>query len=109
MQVSNLIVDCPEIQRLDIHPLLASGSEFTALDVTLDIAPFEGDNESRLAVRPYPHQLEEWVELKTVNAACSARFCQKMSHNFSNSFRESPKKIFITATLARSTNLPMKI
>lgn len=35
MQVSNLIVDCPEIQRLDIHPLLASGSEFTALDVTL--------------------------------------------------------------------------
>ncbi|MGQ7172490.1 acetate--CoA ligase family protein, partial [Escherichia sp. R-CC3] len=37
VQVSNLIVDCPEIQRLDIHPLLASGSEFTALDVTLDI------------------------------------------------------------------------
>lgn len=24
VQVSNLIVDCPEIQRLDIHPLLAS-------------------------------------------------------------------------------------
>ncbi len=64
VQVSNLIVDCPEIQRLDIHPLLASAGEFTALDVTLDIAPFTGDNESRLAVRPYPHQLEEWVELK---------------------------------------------
>ena len=64
VQVSNLIVDCPEIQRLDIHPLLASAEEFTALDVTLDIAPFTGDNESRLAVRPYPHQLEEWVELK---------------------------------------------
>ncbi|KAF0655199.1 protein lysine acetyltransferase, partial [Salmonella enterica subsp. enterica serovar Worthington str. BCH-3194] len=64
VQVSNLIVDCPEIQRLDIHPLLASASEFTALDVTLDIAPFDGDNESRLAVRPYPHQLEEWVEMK---------------------------------------------
>ncbi|STQ09889.1 N-acetyltransferase GCN5 [Enterobacter cloacae] len=43
VQVSNLIVDCAEIQRLDIHPLLASGNEFTALDVTLDIAPFEGD------------------------------------------------------------------
>ncbi len=27
VQVSNLIVDCPEIQRLDIHPLLASGNE----------------------------------------------------------------------------------
>ncbi|MCS5932759.1 acetate--CoA ligase family protein [Klebsiella pneumoniae subsp. pneumoniae] len=29
-----LIVDCPEIQGLDIHPLLASGNELTALDVT---------------------------------------------------------------------------
>ncbi|MEB5979880.1 bifunctional acetate--CoA ligase family protein/GNAT family N-acetyltransferase [Enterobacter vonholyi] len=64
VQVSNLIVDCAEIQRLDIHPLLASGNEFTALDVTLDIASFEGDRESRLAIRPYPLQLEEWVEMK---------------------------------------------
>ncbi|MGK0737909.1 bifunctional acetate--CoA ligase family protein/GNAT family N-acetyltransferase [Yokenella regensburgei] len=64
VQVSNLIVDCPEIQRLDIHPLLASGNEFTALDVTLEIAPFTGDAESRLAVRPYPQQLEEWITLK---------------------------------------------
>lgn len=64
VQVSNLIVDCAEIQRLDIHPLLASGNEFIALDVTLDIAPFMGDRESRLAIRPYPLQLEEWVEMK---------------------------------------------
>jgi acetyltransferase len=64
VQVSNLIVDCPEIQRLDVHPLLASGNEFTALDVTLEIAPFSGNSESRLAVRPYPQQFEEWVELK---------------------------------------------
>ena len=64
VQVSNLIVDCPEIQRLDIHPLLASGNEFTALDVTLGLAPFDGDSESRLAIRPYPHQQEEWVVMK---------------------------------------------
>jgi len=64
VKVSNLIVDCAEIKRLDIHPLLASGNEFTALDVTLDIASFNGDRESRLAIRPYPLQLEETVELK---------------------------------------------
>ncbi|MCT4700291.1 protein lysine acetyltransferase [Enterobacteriaceae bacterium H20N1] len=64
VQVSNLIVDCPEIHRLDIHPLLASGNEFTLLDVTLQLAPFEGDPDARLAVRPYPHQLEEKVVLK---------------------------------------------
>ncbi len=64
VQVSNLIIDCPEITRLDIHPLLATGDEFTLLDVTLELAPFEGDADARLAVRPYPHQLEETVQLK---------------------------------------------
>lgn len=64
VQVSNLIVDCPQINRLDIHPLLASGNEFTLLDVTLQLAQFEGDADARLAVRPYPHQLEEKVILK---------------------------------------------
>ncbi|PJZ05091.1 protein acetyltransferase [Pantoea rodasii] len=64
VQVSNLVVDCPEIQRLDIHPLLASADEFTLLDVTLQLAPFTGDNAARLAIRPYPHHLEEQVQLK---------------------------------------------
>ena len=64
VRVSNLIVDCPEIQRLDIHPLLASAGEFTALDVTLALAPFSGSSESRLAIRPYPQHLEESVTLK---------------------------------------------
>ncbi|KAA9002484.1 bifunctional acetate--CoA ligase family protein/GNAT family N-acetyltransferase [Affinibrenneria salicis] len=64
VQVSNLVLDCPEITRLDIHPLLASGSELTLLDVTLHLAPFSGDAQSRLAIRPYPHELEEWVTLK---------------------------------------------
>ena len=64
VRVSNLIVDCPEIQRLDIHPLLASAGEFTALDVTLTLAPFSGSSESRLAIRPYPQHLEESVTLK---------------------------------------------
>ncbi|WBM71623.1 protein lysine acetyltransferase [Buttiauxella sp. WJP83] len=64
VQVSNLIVDCPEIHRLDIHPLLASGNEFTLLDVTLQLDKFEGDPESRLAIRPYPYQLEENIILR---------------------------------------------
>lgn len=64
VQVSNLVVDCPEIQRLDIHPLLASANTFTLLDVTLQLAPFNGDSEARLAIRPYPHHLEEQVQLK---------------------------------------------
>ncbi|POU02954.1 protein lysine acetyltransferase [Escherichia sp. ESNIH1] len=72
VRVSNLIVDCPEIQRLDIHPLLASAGEFTALDVTLTLAPFSGSSESRLAIRPYPQHLEENVTLKN-GGACLFR------------------------------------
>jgi len=64
VQVSNLIVDCPEIVRLDIHPLLAAGETFSLLDVTMQLAAFHGDPEARLAIRPYPHQLEETVKLK---------------------------------------------
>lgn len=64
VQISNLVIDCPQIHRLDIHPLLASGSDFTLLDVTLELAPFSGDGDRRLAVRPYPHQFEEQVTLK---------------------------------------------
>ncbi|CAO95971.1 bifunctional acetate--CoA ligase family protein/GNAT family N-acetyltransferase [Erwinia tasmaniensis] len=64
VQVSNLIVDCPEIVRLEIHPLLASDTGFTPLDVTLQLAHFNGDAQSRLTIRPYPHELEEIVQLK---------------------------------------------
>lgn len=64
VQVSNLIVDCPEITRLDIHPLIATGETFSVLDVTMQLAAFDGDPETRLAVRPYPQKLEEIVQLK---------------------------------------------
>lgn len=64
VQVSNLILDCPEITRLDIHPVLASGSEFTLLDVSMQLAPISGDPQTRLAIRPYPQELEELVHLK---------------------------------------------
>ncbi|MEH0875381.1 bifunctional acetate--CoA ligase family protein/GNAT family N-acetyltransferase [Pectobacterium cacticida] len=64
VQVSNLIIDCPEISQLDIHPLLTSGNSFTLVDATLYLTPFNGDPQSRLAIRPYPHALEETVILK---------------------------------------------
>ena len=72
VKVSNLIVDCPEIVRLDVHPLLAAGNEFSLLDVTLQLADFVGDPEARLAIRPYPHALEEHVALKN-NESCLFR------------------------------------
>ncbi|MCC4265973.1 bifunctional acetate--CoA ligase family protein/GNAT family N-acetyltransferase [Oceanimonas baumannii] len=63
-QVSHLIINHPEIVSLDIHPLLATGSELIALDVSLKLAPFEGDGQTRLAIRPYPREWEERALLK---------------------------------------------
>ncbi|MFO6299104.1 bifunctional acetate--CoA ligase family protein/GNAT family N-acetyltransferase [Rahnella selenatireducens] len=64
VNVSNLIIDCPEIERLDIHPLLISGSEVSLLDVSMELSTRDRDAPSRLAIRPYPRELEERVILK---------------------------------------------
>ncbi|MBV6820466.1 bifunctional acetate--CoA ligase family protein/GNAT family N-acetyltransferase [Rahnella sp. PD12R] len=64
VNVSNLIIDCPEIERLDIHPLLVSGSEMSLLDVSMELSTRSAEILSRLAIRPYPRELEEHVILK---------------------------------------------
>ncbi|MDR0217961.1 MAG: bifunctional acetate--CoA ligase family protein/GNAT family N-acetyltransferase [Enterobacteriaceae bacterium] len=64
VRVSNLLIDCPQITRMNIHPLLASGSEFTLLDVTMELMPITGNHHSRLAIRPYPNELEETIYIK---------------------------------------------
>jgi acetyltransferase len=64
VNVSNLVIDCPEIERLDIHPLLVSGSELSLLDVSMQLSAHKPGGPSRLAIRPYPRELEERVILK---------------------------------------------
>ena len=64
VRISTMIIDCPEIEWLDIHSLLAAGEQLTLLDATVSLAPFTGESESRLAIRPYPQHLEEQVILK---------------------------------------------
>ncbi|UTF61442.1 bifunctional acetate--CoA ligase family protein/GNAT family N-acetyltransferase [Gilvimarinus sp. DA14] len=60
-QVNQIVIDHPEIQELDINPLLASGAELTVLDISVKL----GDPQTRqLAIRPYPKELEEPISLK---------------------------------------------
>ncbi|ADU61227.1 MAG: bifunctional acetate--CoA ligase family protein/GNAT family N-acetyltransferase [Pseudodesulfovibrio sp.] len=65
IQLSQLIVDVPQIASIDINPLYADSEGVLALGGKITIAPFEGDGERRLAIRPYPRELEECVSLKS--------------------------------------------
>ncbi|MFQ6372351.1 GNAT family N-acetyltransferase [Shewanella sp. YIC-542] len=63
-QISNLIIDCPQIDSLDLNPVLASGDNITLLDINLRLTDDVKDNAARLAILPYPKELEENTTLR---------------------------------------------
>jgi acetyltransferase len=64
VQVSKLVADVPEIVELDINPLLADARGALVLDARMRIAMADraGSTLDRLAIRPYPAELEETVD-----------------------------------------------
>jgi acetyltransferase len=63
MRISHLVADIAEIAELDINPLLADSGGVIALDARVRVAPVPVGMEGmdRLAIRPYPEELEEWI------------------------------------------------
>ncbi|MEW6373623.1 MAG: bifunctional acetate--CoA ligase family protein/GNAT family N-acetyltransferase [Pseudomonadota bacterium] len=63
VQVSRLVCDIPEIVELDINPLLADADGAVVLDarMRLALADRSGSTLDRLAIRPYPRELEDTI------------------------------------------------
>lgn len=64
VRVAQLAADFAEVIELDINPLLADATGVIALDARVRVRRATASGESRLAIRPYPRELEE-----TANAA----------------------------------------
>ena len=64
VQLSQLVVDHPEISELDINPLLANEDGVIALDARIGVVPPPAGKEKRLSIRPYPGELEEYCVLR---------------------------------------------
>lgn len=64
VKVSQLIIDIPEIFELEIDPLFADEEGVVALDANIRIAWTTSSGTEQLAIRPYPKELEECVQLK---------------------------------------------
>ena len=63
VKISQLIVDHPELQELDINPLVANNNGVIALDARIKISSVATGGTSHLAIRPYPQELEELSKL----------------------------------------------
>ncbi len=63
IKVSQLVIDNPQIVELDINPLLVDDSNVVALDARVKIKSVTDTASKRLAIRPYPKELEEMIPL----------------------------------------------
>lgn len=62
IRISRMVVDFPQIREIDINPLLADPTGVIALDARVRLAATDMTGEDRLAIRPYPAELEETIE-----------------------------------------------
>ncbi|MGE3298010.1 MAG: GNAT family N-acetyltransferase [Porticoccaceae bacterium] len=63
IKVAQLITDLAAVVELDINPLLADAKGVLALDARVHIAATTNGGPERLAIRPYPQELEATLAL----------------------------------------------
>ncbi len=62
VRISQLLCDLPQVVELDINPLFADEHGVLALDARIGVAASSRSGSERLAIRPYPQELEERID-----------------------------------------------
>ncbi len=63
VKISQLICDIPEINVLEINPLFADDRDIAAGKIRIRVEKRDVQADRRLAIRPYPQELEEIINL----------------------------------------------
>ena len=64
IRLGQLAAEHPEIRELDINPLLADAAGVIAIDARIRVAPAPAAGTARLAIAPYPKELETTERLR---------------------------------------------
>ena len=64
VRVSQLVMAVPELVELDLNPILVDSRGLVAVDARLRLEPTASRGSERLAIRPYPRELEEELVLE---------------------------------------------
>ena len=63
LKVSQMVIDLGELTELDLNPLWINAEGVLVLNARIQIAPAAGPASARLAIHPYPKELEQQIEL----------------------------------------------
>ena len=64
IRIGQLAIDFAEVKELDINPLIADAQGVVALDARIKVAADARPPHARLAIRPYPRELEGTLTLR---------------------------------------------
>ncbi len=116
IKVSQLIIDIAEVAELDINPLLADEFGVIALDARIRVRSTDEPATRRLAIRPYPKDLEETITvadgrsflLRPIRPEDEPAFHDLFAHMSPEDIRMrffAPKKSLSHALAARLTQI----